>query len=227
MIAFILICAAEVEKDIGDLIKSVPTLDDMFTVIDKIGSGNLSTIVIFILVFLAMIGCIRWYWCVMTLRVSLESWSSSLLWLPYGIGQAIIFLSCGFFFLSIFFGLFFLAYSQLSQIGCLPYFRTWCGLSVNLECRSETCCTWMAENTGCKKSPKIRHLRTIAQLCRALSSQLRHVSTIGKKLVKQQYLPHMSSQHGEHRPTSSWDWFIRLWQISTAFASWQHYCKAL
>jgi len=59
MIAFILICAAEVEKDIGDLIKSVPTLDDMFTVIDKIGSGNLSTIVIFILVFLAMIGCIR------------------------------------------------------------------------------------------------------------------------------------------------------------------------
>jgi len=29
--------------------------------------------------------------------------------------------------------------------------------------------------------PKIRHLRTIAQICRALSSQLRHVSTIGKK----------------------------------------------
>jgi len=32
-----------------------------------------------------------------------------------------------------------------------------------------------------KKSPKIRHLRTVAQLCRAISSQLRHVSTIGKK----------------------------------------------
>ena len=31
------------------------------------------------------------------------------------------------------------------------------------------------------------------QLCRAISSQLRHVSTIGKKLVKQQYLLHMSS----------------------------------
>jgi len=28
---------------------------------------------------------------------------------------------------------------------------------------------------------KKRHLRTIAQLCRAISSQLRHVSTIGKK----------------------------------------------
>jgi len=38
-------------------------------------------------------------------------------------------------------------------------------------------------NTGRKKSPKMRHLGTIAQLCRAISSQLRHVSTIGKELV--------------------------------------------
>ena len=37
-----------------------------------------------------------------------------------------------------------------------------------------------------KKSPKIRHQHTIAQLCRAISSQRRHVSTIEKKLVKQQ-----------------------------------------
>jgi len=33
---------------------------------------------------------------------------------------------------------------------------------------------------------KIRHLGTIAQLCPAISSQLSHVLTIGKKLVKQQ-----------------------------------------
>jgi len=26
--------------------------------------------------------------------------------------------------------------------------HTWCGLSANLECRSETCCTRLAENTG-------------------------------------------------------------------------------
>ena len=57
-----------------------------------------------------------------------------------------------------------------------------------------------------QKSPKIRHLGTVAQLCRAISSQLRHVSTIGKN-VRQQYLPHMSSQYGELRPTSSWDRF--------------------
>jgi len=63
------------------------------------------------------------------------------------------------------------------------YFHTWCGLSANLGCRSETCCTPLAENTGRKKVAKNRHLRIIAQICRAISSQLRHVSTIGKKLL--------------------------------------------
>jgi len=40
-----------------------------------------------------------------------------------------------------------------------------------------------------QKSPKIRHLGTTAQLRPAISLQLRHVSRIGKKLVKQQCLP--------------------------------------
>jgi len=43
------------------------------------------------------------------------------------------------------------------------------------------CCARLAGNAGPKKSPTSRHLGTIAQLCRAISSQLRHVSTIGKK----------------------------------------------
>ena len=60
---------------------------------------------------------------------------------------------------------------------------TQCGRSANLECRSEMCCMRFAENTACKKSPKSRHLGTIAQLCQAISSQLRHVSTIGKNLL--------------------------------------------
>ena len=60
-------------------------------------------------------------------------------------------------------------------------YHTWCGLSVNLECRSEMCCTWLAGNTGRRVQQKNGHLRTIAQLCPAESSQLRHVSTIGKK----------------------------------------------
>ena len=66
-------------------------------------------------------------------------------------------------------------------------------VSANFRCRYETCCTRLAENTGRKKVAKSRHLGTIVQFCRAISSQLRHVSTIGKKLVKQQYVLHMSS----------------------------------
>ena len=40
------------------------------------------------------------------------------------------------------------------------------------------CCTRLAANTGRKKN---LHFGTIAQLCRVISSELRHVSTIGKK----------------------------------------------
>jgi len=40
----------------------------------------------------------------------------------------------------------------------------------------------LAENTGCKVA-KNRHLGTIAQLCRVISSQLRHISTMEKNLL--------------------------------------------
>jgi len=43
------------------------------------------------------------------------------------------------------------------------------------------CCVLLNGNAGPRKSLKIHHLGTIAQLCRAISSQLRQVSTIGKK----------------------------------------------
>ena len=43
-------------------------------------------------------------------------------------------------------------------------------------------CAWLAENTGCKKLPKICHLGTIAQLRWAVSSQLRHVDNRRKLL---------------------------------------------
>jgi len=54
---------------------------------------------------------------------------------------------------------------------------------------SETCCTRLAGNAGRKKSPKIRHLGTIAQLCRAISSQLRHISTVGKNWLNSNVSP--------------------------------------
>ena len=75
------------------------------------------------------------------------------------------------------------------------------GPSANSECRSKTCCMRFTGNVGHKNSPKIRHLRTIAQLCQAISLQLRHVLTIRKKLVKQQCL-RMSPQYGELRHTN-------------------------
>ena len=58
------------------------------------------------------------------------------------------------------------------------------------------CCARLAANTGCKKLAKNckkvaknRHLGTIPQLCRAISLQLRHVSTIRKKLLSSNISP--------------------------------------
>ena len=75
-------------------------------------------------------------------------------WLCYGrpIGQTIIFCSRGSYISSFFF---FLAYSQPSHTGCLPYFHTWCGLSANLECMSEMCCMRLAEIQDAKITQKI------------------------------------------------------------------------
>jgi len=98
------------------------------------------------------------------------------LWPPYLIGQTIIFLPCGFFFCLLYFPRLISAVADwMSTI--LPHMVWPCA---NLRCRFETCCTRLAKSSGRKKSPKIRHLGTVAQLCWAISSQLRHVSTIGK-----------------------------------------------
>jgi len=51
---------------------------------------------------------------------------------------------------------------------------------------------------------------SITQLCQAVSLQLRHISTIGKKLVKQQYVLQMSPKYGELQPINGWDWFRSL-----------------
>jgi len=67
------------------------------------------------------------------------------------------------------------------------------------------CGMQLAENAGPKKVAKNRHLGTITQLCRAISLQPRQISTIGKKLVKQQYVLQMFPQYGEHRPTNGLD----------------------
>ena len=61
----------------------------------------------------------------------------------------------------------------------LPYFHTWRGLSANWN----ACLKCAARGSLQIQDAKNRHFGTIAQLCRAVSSQLRNVglSTIGKK----------------------------------------------
>jgi len=116
---------------------------------------------------------------------------------------ALWFLSSFFFFLSFF--------SSPNLSGrrldvCLPYFHTWCGPSANLECRSEMCCMRLAGNTGRKKSP----FGTIAQLCRAISLELRQVSTIGKNLLNSNTSSTGTDKYGELRSTNSWDLLASL-----------------
>ena len=72
------------------------------------------------------------------------------------------------------------------------------------------CCTGLAANTGRKKVAKNRHLGTIIQLCRAISSQLRHVSTIGKNLLSSNISSTCPRDMVNLRPTSGWDRFVSL-----------------
>jgi len=118
-------------------------------------------------------------------------------------GQTIIFYPCGFCLSSFFFFPRLFSAVRDSMYTVLPH-MVW------PQCEFRMCCTWFAEITGHKKYAKNCYLHTIAQLCRAISSQLRHVSTVGKKLVKQQYLFHMSSQYGELRRTNGRDRLVSL-----------------
>jgi len=99
--------------------------------------------------------------------------------------------------------------------------------SANLERTSETCCARLAENTGRKKVAKNRNLGTIAQLCRVISSQLRHISTIGKKNLLSNNISSTCSHNMVNFGPLATEIGPVVWaplQISTGFASWQRYC---
>jgi len=93
------------------------------------------------------------------------------------------------------------------------------------------CCTRLDGNAGPKKSPKICHLGTIAHIYHAISLQLRHVPTIGKKTllnisnISPTYPHNMANFVPLTAEIGSLVWGGR--QISTVFASLQHYCTAL
>jgi len=78
------------------------------------------------------------------------------LWPPDVIGQAIIFLPCGFFLLllsSSFFSFPRLISAATDWMSTILLHMAW--PSANLECRSEMCCSRLAANTGRKKVAKI------------------------------------------------------------------------
>jgi len=138
--------------------------------------------------------CLRLYGGISVLLMDLFCFSLHyfvvvLLWPPYVIGQAIIFLPCGFY-LSFFLLLSFFSSPNLSGRRLDVYHTSTPGVALvriyNAGLKCAACCLLEISDTN------NRHFGTIVQLCRAISSELRHVSTIGKKHVKQQYLLHMS-----------------------------------
>jgi len=103
---------------------------------------------------------------------------------------------------------------------------TRCGLSANLECRSEMCCTWLVENTGCKSYAKIRHLRTFAQRCLAIIRNEGMCRQSKKNLLNNNIsftCPHNMVNFGQLTVESGW----RVWGTRAnfeGFASWLRYC---
>jgi len=68
------------------------------------------------------------------------------------------------------------------------------------------CCTRLAENTRRKNSPSAHHRTTLSGYIFATKALMDN----RKKVVKQQYLLHMSSQYGELQCTNGWDRFVSL-----------------
>jgi len=90
------------------------------------------------------------------------------------------------------------------------YHTSWCGLSANLECMSEMCCTRLAEKYRKQKwrnkSTSGQHRTSLSACIFATKARINN----RKKLVKQKYLFHESPQYGELWPTSGWDRLMGL-----------------
>jgi len=106
---------------------------------------------------------------------------------------------------------------------CLPYFHTWCGLSSHLECRSEMCCTRLAENTRCIKSPSGYHRTNLSGY---IFATMARIDNRKKNLLSSSIsstCPH-SMVNFSPLPTE----IISLaWGTSAnlnGFAPWQRYC---
>ena len=92
-----------------------------------------------------------------------------------------------------------------SNISLLPYFHTWCGLNVNLRCMSETCCTWLAENLGRKKSHQKIAIWAPSQNLSGCIFTAKALIDNWKKNLLSSNISSTYPHSGELRPTSSWD----------------------
>ena len=73
------------------------------------------------------------------------------------------------------------------------------------------------------------HLRSSVQICRAISLQLRHVSTIRKELVNSSNTSSICPDNMVNFGPLAAEIGLPVWgtpAISTGFASWQHYCTS-
>jgi len=131
-----------------------------------------------------------------------------LLWSPYK--QAIIFRRCGFYFLSSC-SSFFLAYSQRSQIGYLPYLHTSCGLSANLACMFKMCCTRLAEDIQnakiAQKSPAALRPTNSSDYIFATKA---YIESQKKNLLNSKMSSITSSQYDQLWLTNGWDGLANL-----------------
>jgi len=80
-----------------------------------------------------------------------------------------------------------------------------CGLSANLECRSEMCCTRLADAKTDAIWPSGHHLTSLSGYIFTTKARLDN----REKLLNSN-MSHMSSQYGELRPTNGWGLFGSL-----------------
>jgi len=120
----------------------------------------------------------------------------------------------------------FLAYSQQSKIGCLPYFHTWCDLSANLECMSEMCCTRLAEIQDAKIAKNLssgHHPTTLSGYIFATKACIDNLKNL-LRAISPTYVP----KYGELWPIIGAEIGLPVWvpqQISRGFACWLRCCN--
>jgi len=100
------------------------------------------------------------------------------------------------------------------------------GLTANLECMSEMCCTRLAGNTGQKKSPSVHHHTTLSGYIFATKARIHNFL---KNLLNSNVSPTCPDNMVNFSllAVGSVGEFWAPLQISVAFASWQRYCTAL